>query len=268
MIVKFWTMIAFSFVILGWHGSCVAVNNLFLPGDAFFPTELTKKDIEALLASRPGEYRFSYSAFGGYDGAFCGYAGYECALIPSVDEAFAKHLSTVYSKIREYEGRKLYEEISDGKIELTETNPIRVLFYSSTFKFREFELGLRYNEHWVEEVVKFGHSRRGIRECGLISHPDAVEACWRDADVVSGIKVKLPQVPLKPVPATTDPVVFDEPAQAIVIGSQSLQEFFRPTKEWKKPYAYVVDSQGIKEWVVESGKWKPVERTSSKPVND
>lgn len=52
----------------------LANNNLFLPGDAFFPTELTKSKVAALRAAKTGDREFAYSKPAGNEGAFCGYA--------------------------------------------------------------------------------------------------------------------------------------------------------------------------------------------------
>src|SRR5687768_11678167 len=72
-------------------------NNLFLPGDAFFPTELTAAKLNELQKTG-GELELSYSSFGGYEGAFCGYAGYSRAKIPAVDRAFVGNLINVYAE--------------------------------------------------------------------------------------------------------------------------------------------------------------------------
>jgi len=148
-----------AIVIIAASSVCMANNNLFLPGDAFFPTVLTKAGIEALQTAKTGERKFTYSSFGGYEGAFCGYAGYDNAAIPSVDDHFANNLANVYSRIREFQGRQILEVKREGKTELLETNGIRVLFYPPEFEFPRHRLGLRYNEDWVSEAVKFGHKK-------------------------------------------------------------------------------------------------------------
>ena len=235
-----------------------ANNNLFLPGDAYFPTVLTKPDIESLLAKKTGQRQFVYSSFDGYAGAFCGYAGYLNASIPAVDDEFAANLKIVYQKIRQHEGRKLQEQTVDGKTSLIETNGVRVLFYPPEFDFRANKLGLRYNENWVAETMKFGHTKKHIRLCSLVADPDAVETCWRDAEDVPELPAETPHVKLKPVPATESPVVIPGPVQAIVIGSHSLIELF---EEKQEAYftIYVVSANGIQKIVHQDGEWKPEE---------
>gem|GEM_PF-5065428 len=180
------------------------------------------------------------------------------ATIPAVDDDFAKDLSRVYHKIREFEGRKLIERTTDGKTELIETNGIRVLFYPPEFQFPEYVLGLRYNENWVAECVKFGHRRKDLLLCPLISDPDAVALSWRDADLVPGLKADLPKVPLKPVPVTEEAVEIHGPVKAYVIGTHTLKEIFQ-CKEKDVLTVYEVESKGITELVHQDGKWNPHE---------
>lgn len=244
--------------ILSSNAGVLANNNLFLPGDAFFPTALTKNNVEALQARKIGERTFAYSSFGGYEGAFCGYAGYNNAKIPAVDDDFAKNLAAVYARIREFDERQLIERTRDGKTVHIETNGIRVLFYPPEFEFPRHSLGLRYNENWVSEAVKFGHKKEHLRLCCLIPDPDAVERSWRDAHVIPPLNVKLPDVELKPVPETEAPVVVQGPVKAIVIGSHTLKELFRCNHD-DYLTVYIVDSKGITELVHEDGKWRPAD---------
>jgi len=250
------SFIAFVMTMAG--ATVMANNNLFLPGDAFFPTILTQNDVERLKSEKTGERTFAYSSFGGYMGAFCGYAGYDRATIPAVDDAFANNLATVYARIRANNNRQLLEITRDGKTELVETNGIRVLFYPPEFEFPRHTLGLRYNENWASEAEKFGHGRGVLRLCCLIPDPDAVAISWRDADAVAALQVKLPEIELKPVPKTETPVVVQGPVKAIVIGSHTLEELFRLDYD-DYGTVYIVDSEGITELEHYDGKWTPVD---------
>ncbi len=232
-------------------------NNLFLPGDAFFPTLITEEKLAGLSADRQHPSIFEYSSFGGYEGAFCGYAGYQCAAILEMDNAFIENLRTVYSKIRKYDSKRLIEVERDGKRVLEETNGIRVLFYPKDFKFPKFKIGLRYNEDWVEEVVKFGHTPRHIRLCPLIDDSDAIMESWRDSKDVGKLNVVLPDIELKPVPETREPVKVLGSVKAIVLDSRPLIEYFRPDEE-EMPSVYIVDSSSIRELSYEEDRWKTV----------
>jgi hypothetical protein len=242
-----------AFLVFG--STCQGNNNLFLPGDAFFPTKLTKVDIEALQKKKPEERTFNYSSFGGYPGTFSGWAGYDNATIPAVDDAFATNLATVYNRVREYNNRELVEQVRGEKIELIETNGIGVLFYPPEFKFPGDVLGLQYNENWVAETVKFGHKAAHVRLCCLIDDRAAVERSWRDAAIIPALKAKLPNVLLKPVPVTTEPVIVQGPVKAIVIGPDSPKDLFR-LGDVDFRQVYIVDSKGITELTFEEGAWR------------
>ncbi|QEG22409.1 hypothetical protein [Mariniblastus fucicola] len=243
-------VIALSLLQTSW-----ANNNHFLPGDAFFPTELTKADVERIQKAK-GNINFKYSKLGGYGGAFCGGAGYHKASMPVADDAFAKNLAKAYERIREFEDRELIEfEGEDGKIEYDEINGVKVLFYNSDFDFNKHALGLRYNENWLKEVVAFGHSRDHARLCCLLQSQEAVTTSWRDGDLVPAFKAKTPNADGKSLRETMgEPIVFDTKVKAIVIpASTSLDDLFERSAGSQ---LLVVDSSGVKEMRIENYKWQ------------
>lgn len=233
---------------------CLANNNLFLPGDAFFPTVLTKADLEKLQSAKAEQRRVAYSSFGGYKQAFCGYAGYANAVIPALEDEFIKKLASVCETIRKTEGLEASERKKNGQAEAIDKDGIRVLLYPPEFDFPQHVLGLRYNENWVDECVKFGHRRQDLRLCSLISDPEAIEISWRDADIIPALKVELPKTPLQPVPETEAPVTIRGPIKAFVIGAHSLKDVFR-SKRGDRLTVYVVDSEGITTLVHERNGW-------------
>jgi len=85
--------IRLQIAIAGWlavvfSDAAFANNNLFLPGDAFFPTVLTADELGRLKADPDKPPVFEYSSFGGYEGAFCGYARFNRGRISDLDAAF------------------------------------------------------------------------------------------------------------------------------------------------------------------------------------
>jgi hypothetical protein len=238
-------------------GASLGNNNLFLPGHAFFPTTLTAEQAAGLNADPTNPSIFEYSSLGGYEEAFCGYAGYARAKIPSLDEPFVANLKRAYARLREYEPRQLTETARDGQKKLVETNPMRVLFYRHDFEFPKFRLGLQYNENWAEETMKFGHPPRQFVLCCLIDDADAIMESWRDSTEVPGLEATLPDVELQPVPETTEPVVIRGPLKAIVVETVPLSEYFRPHAHPEKVLTMlIVDSSGIVEKWYEDGKWR------------
>lgn len=242
-------------LILLFSSAVLANNNQFLPGDAFFSTTLTQDFLEELTATKTGEREFGYDSLGGYSFAFCGYAGYAVAKIPAVDDTFVKNLARVYQHHRGYVGRELREETINGKTELWETNGIGVLFYSVDFEFPRYDLGLRYNENWVAETLKFGHRKEYIRLCCLVSNPRAVGNSWRDAETIPGLQAELPDIELKVVPRTDEPVVIRSAVKAFVLGSHTPTEIFERKRD-DYLTVYVVDSQGITEMKFKEGTWE------------
>ena len=235
-----------------------ANNNFFLPGDAYFPTEITADLLRRLEKEDATGYVFSYSSFDGYAAAFCGYAGYSRAKIPSVDTAFVANLAEAYRQIRKWKNKRLVEVVEDGKTTLTETNAIRVLFYPKAFEFPRFKIGLQYNEKWVEETLKFGHRREYIRLCELVDDKDAVIESWRDSTQVSSFKVLLPDVKLVPVPKTVEPITIEGPVKAIVIAADPLKDYFNTADKYSVGSVRVVDSTGIVLFEFDEGEWKVV----------
>lgn len=256
------------FAIVAWllcSLSANANNNLFLPGDSFFPTVLSEERLEALAEAADDDRTFTYSSLGGYPGAFCGYAGYDVVRFTHVDDEFVKNLRHVYDKIRQWDFRTLTERRQNGEVVLTESNPIGVLFYRSDFEFGDGELGLRYNENWVQQVVRFGYEPTHVRLCCLLNHPDAVMLSWRDAERFPALDIVEPDVDLNPgqnrLPGrkVTTPVTVTSRIKAFVIGSYKLDDFFRPTEEEAYMVLYIVDSDGVRELEYVDGKWAPPE---------
>lgn len=235
-----------------------ANNNRFLPGDAFFPTELTAEKLAQLKSDPEHPPIFEYSSLGGYEGAFCGYAGYGRAKIPGVDKPFIDNLTRAYRWVRENcEAKELIEVEREGKITLRETNGVRVLFYPKDFEYPKFRLGLQYNENWVAEVMKFGHPPRSFRLCCLVDEADAVMESWRDATSVAALKAELPEVELKPVPETTEPATIRGPVKAFVMDSRPLAKYFNPPEDGDEDVSIlVVDSSGIVEISYDDGELK------------
>ena len=168
-------------VAIGFSAEAKANNNLFLPGDAFFPTILDGKDADQIAASGARPTLFKYASFGGYRDAFCGFAGYGYAQFLGLDEAFVANLRKAYRLIVERDPTlKSNANVRDIDFGTGKRNGVKVLFYDSSFDFpAKFRLGLRYNENWVSEVVKFGHPEDRVRLYCLIDSVNAVTESWR-----------------------------------------------------------------------------------------
>jgi hypothetical protein len=236
-----------------------ANNNLFLPGDAFFPVELTADSLKSLEVDSDEKRAFDYSSFGAYDGAFCGYAGYSRAQIPSVDGPFIGNLQAAYNEIRKFENKELVEVVINGRKQLRETNGARALIYPESFDFPRFKIGLQYNEGWVEEAVKFGHDIDHLRLCEFVKRRDAVVESWRDSKRVGSFSITLPKVELTPLKRVDEPVIIKDRVKAIVVPArQSFDELFRPTELQADPI-FVVTSKSVVRWDYRDKQWRVAE---------
>ena len=200
----------------------------------YFPTTLTLADVERLTSEGDDVPTFRYSSLGGYEGAFCGYAGYLHAQVPGLSPEFRRNLRDAYRFAREhYEARMLQEVKTNGKVDLVEVNGISVLLYPREFEFPKFCFGLRYNENWTEECMKFGHTRH-VRLCELVDDKEAIMLSWRDSKFVPPLKAKLPTIELKPVPATETPVTIQDNIKAIVLPFD-LKDYMAPRNISQRP---------------------------------
>lgn len=236
---------------------CNASNKLFLPGDAFFPTSLTKDAITKIRKMRSDVRTFAFGATDQMGGALCGYAGYPIAKIPQVDDSFLDNLGLVYSKMQRLSRGIQRDRSQKATDHDRETEGMRVLFYPASFDFQMHRIGLTYNENWVEETKKFGHDRSHISYGSLIDRADAVAISWRDALEVKGLEVTTPDVELKPTPLLETPIVVKERVRAHVLGVGSLKDFFDPDEDTPLTL-YIVDSNEIEEWQYQHGKWERV----------
>jgi len=231
-----------------------ANNNSFLPGDAFFSTSLTAVDTARFKADPGSPPVFTYRAFDGDGGTFCGFAGYENARIPCVDEAFLANLRRAYKSIRSYEARQLVERTENGKTTLVETNPVRVFFYPQSFDFPRFTIGLQYNENWVEETAKFGHRPEVVRIGYMVDDPNAIADAWRDAAIIPPLDVTLPDVAPKKMASIKEPITVRGDVKAIVVDSTPLADYYNAFIG-DHFSLLIVDSSGITKMVYEELDW-------------
>lgn len=229
-----------------------ANNNLFLPGDAFFPTILSKQSLEQLLDAPDKQHRFTYANWA-YEGALCGYAGYGVAAA-KLDRAVLDNLELAYDFMRQSEPRLLEESIEDSDIKLIEVNPIKLLIYAADFEFPKRALGLRYNENWVDEAVTFGHRRSHLRLCRLVEDLAAVELAWRDSSVVAAWPSQLPKVEPTSRGVRREPVILNGPFKIYLIGSESLTDIFKRKERYNT--VLCVDSQGVTVFSCFERKWR------------
>ncbi|MCC7423660.1 MAG: hypothetical protein IT428_25615 [Planctomycetaceae bacterium] len=242
-----------------------ANNNLFLPGDAYFPTSITAEFVARLKMEKAEAVVFRHNSYvdGGF---FCGYAGYEQARVAKADADFLANLAKAYRIVRsDIEPRTLREDTTDGKVVQIETNPVRVMFYPESFEFPRFILGLQYNEKWVQETMRFGYDRDrdGIHMTCPVDSVNAIVACWRDADRVGPLDVTLPKVEIEPGKGVEKPITINGPVKAYVLASDPLSRYMDPGEGFDG--ILIVRSSGITRLNFAENAWKEVEVKDDRP---
>ena len=108
-----------------------ANNQVFLPGDAYFPSTLSIKD----LSSSDNSISINYKRFSSTY-MFCGYAGYHKAVVNNVSKETINELKNI--------------------IKITASSNINmkipILIHNKTFNYKKYSPLLKYNENWKEEI--------------------------------------------------------------------------------------------------------------------
>ncbi len=214
---------------------------------------MTKDQLIQFVDAKSSQRRVSYAAIDKNGGALCGWAGFENANINSVDDKFAANLRKAYDRLRERQPRLLREMKVDMKIELVETNRMRVLFYPIAFDFQKYDLGVTYNEDWIDEIQRFGHRREDIKYSSLVNKSEAVAHSWRDCKQVPPLPSKIPKIVVGE--EMQEPVEINCELQAIILVNGTLDDFFESDGD-KYLWLFVVTSNGIEEWNYHEWKWQ------------
>ncbi|QGJ71041.1 Hypothetical protein PBC10988_27440 [Planctomycetales bacterium 10988] len=210
--------VAFSILL---YEKTYAADNFFLPGDAFFPTRLTLESLDQLAKTKTIQYASPIGSEYGKSGD----AGYAYAYLPDLDEEFVLNMKGYFKWHVSTGWKDFIEDPKSGKKVPLETDGASVLVYPSDFDPLKFWPGLRYNEHWRTETVKFGHDHNQINPCCSINHKDALMESWRDATKVPPLQVILPKTQPKPKQVIEEPIVIKGPYQILIIQQPMIELF-------------------------------------------
>ncbi|QDT62941.1 hypothetical protein [Calycomorphotria hydatis] len=197
-----------------------AVNPSFYPGDAFFTTAVNKAWIDSLSVSE-GSVKCSYQWPEKMEFFLCGYNGFDVLELSDVSDEVQQNFQNVYVGLRECTPAVIRVETNaEGKVvSQTEANPFRLLIYNAGYNFKNYGLGLRYNETWstppesgwktdqASPVGPFGSSVRASEENGnrkslgvpntryldFIGSPKAVVEDWKYATKIVPLEVEVPK---------------------------------------------------------------------------
>lgn len=161
----------------------------FMPGDAFFPTYITKTAVEeTLAAAKAGEpLTFAYRA-PEHEMGSGGWAGFFRMQIRGNQKELAEAIHRIYFSLRTENRRETAETMnSAGEVtETYETNGFLMFVYNRSFDPSEFPLGLKYNESWPTE-------NRGIYSNFLVQQKAVIDD-WRFSSRVDGLAAALPDI--------------------------------------------------------------------------
>ena len=145
-------------------------NVAFMPGDAFFHSDLT----EAAVADTSGDetFRLKYSHVP-LSGGLGGYAGFEWLEVTGDTTALRHHLKVLYESLR-MDNPKEVRINHDGSV--TELNGFHIFVYNADVKwdggFASQGLGMKYNESWTDlpasafqsetRTLGFGHAKGAL----------------------------------------------------------------------------------------------------------
>jgi hypothetical protein len=184
-------------LLIGLSGTVWATDALFLPGDAYFHTRLTKSDVEALRQGRLTRLPYVYPERA--ERAFCGSVGYSALDARSLPPQIVKRICDAYDQLRksDYPLEQRVKIKEDGTEETVELNPIHVFFYAKTFEIDRFRVGFRYNESWPDAIRAF----RGMPNTEQVndvhyesyaSNRDELAEEWSDASLVPALPLRTP----------------------------------------------------------------------------
>jgi hypothetical protein len=155
-----------------------AHNNYFLPGDVFFSTSFSSKEIEKLEKNETGKIKVSYERL---DNRFmaCGNIGYYQLEFQEVDASFHENLLIAYEWIRIREEPVFVKSGAEGQEEFSEWNPVVALVYNRGKV--AFPLGAKFNEDWE---VEGGGQHGGFLDSGW-----SVVQEWQRAGEIAPLKL-------------------------------------------------------------------------------
>jgi hypothetical protein len=177
---------------------CLGNNALFIPGDAFFYSEIDQAEWDALQNGklsvmkydRPEELSFTLS----------GYAGYENLGIANLPDEYRTRLVEAIAMMKRKYPSKIVE-IDHGDtgsfggpsgIEKKEVNKIRVFVCNKSFDFGKHRIALKYNESWPEAGVALGLRKDRFRYDFFVGSAQAIVESWRMGAEVQSLSVQLP----------------------------------------------------------------------------
>lgn len=170
-----------------------ANNTLFLPGDCFFFTRLTMREIESLSDTSSPHFAYRSHWNGGRG---CGDLGLQFLEIVDMPDSEKSALKAAFHSLTDILEREIvFDETAIRALEGDKT--ISILIYNHDYDWQRFGIGLQYNELWADQTVAFGGLRDHIvLESFIGTHESRgasfIERNWRDSSLVPPLVAESP----------------------------------------------------------------------------
>ncbi len=208
---------------------CASANNtLFLPGDCFFFTRLTMREIESLTDTSSPHFVYRSHWNGGRG---CGVLGLEFLEIADMPDSEKSALKAAFQSLADILEREI--EFDDNLNRVFEGDKtISILIYNDDYDWQRFGIGLQYNEHWADQTVAFGGMRDHIvLESFIGTHESRgasfIERNWRDSTLVPQLAAESPPLENGKY-VSRAPVKQRAPRLFVVLPNRDFDSYFVP----------------------------------------
>lgn len=202
----------------------------FLPGDAFFYTVITEKELKELDKNPNYAFEYNRSSRTPHN------SGYYSLSLGKHNQKLAKQIKKAYYEIRnssqalilEVSGKSpnsVEENPPKKKTEFVELNGLSLLFYNENYNWQKRHIALKYNENWQQELLMFGFPKGDYS--AFINTTDAIIESWRFSTQVRPLMVQLPSVPIKKQEAIMKaPIVPTGRIKAIMLVNNEFEKYY------------------------------------------
>lgn len=232
----------------------------FLPGDAYFQTEITREIVEQLKAPLKDDTIILHYSFGSapIEGEVHGYKSTE---IRSLTDNRRHRIVDIHRRIRSRIPLIAKITETNGHETRIENNAVQMLIYNSGFDGTEHRIGLRYNESWPAD-------EKAIAGKMLRSYPGSVTGIadkyfsidWEYAKEVNPLIAVIPEAAnQRPYYLQNVPVIVDaRNVQFVLLPDIQLQALRRgDTGDWLEHGAwyYLIDGEKVTQVTHDNDGW-------------
>lgn len=237
-------LVAIALLVWGNGPSANANNTRFLPGDAFFFTQLNQTQFAALRRDESPVFLYGSPSNAGRG---CGDYGWERLQIVEMPKAEKDALVKAFQLMK-----PSLERDANGRF------AIHVLIYNEDYDWQRFGLGLQYNENWVDESVGFGVPREFLSlesflRAGERGADRFIERNWRDSTLVPPLRAEPSPITLDRQQQGEQPVRLKRPRLYVVLPNRDWEAYFSREKDVD---LCIIRSGQLEQWTRRQREWK------------